>query len=430
MVLVLVDQITSRNQYTFDFIFAERGVQFEITTNVNEFKDSNNIKLNYSTHPIDSSISIAPTTLLLEESIRDVSISKGAFESSICLAFDKETDVVASIFYILSRYEEYTSETKDEHGRFPFESSILNKYGWIESAICDRWAVEIVKYIDSSLTINASINRAGEKFKVVPTFDIDNAYAYLLKEGSRKVLSTLKDISKGDKERIKERKEVLSGAIKDPYDTYSRIIDIAKVFSDTKLFWLSESKGKKDRNVPIEHEGIIELLKSLNANMSVNLHPSYGSYGDVVKIKNEKSALESVLGHSITASRQHYLRFTLPETYQEIINAGFSDDYSMGFAEHIGFRSGTARAHYWFDLSKNSQSNLVLHPFVYMDGSLNEYMKLSVEQSSQLIFKLYAEVCEYGGDFIFLWHNETIGDYGIWKGWSKVLDYTLTFKNE
>ena len=43
MVLVLVDQITSRNQYTFDFIFAERGIEHEITMNVNEFKDSNNI---------------------------------------------------------------------------------------------------------------------------------------------------------------------------------------------------------------------------------------------------------------------------------------------------------------------------------------------------------------------------------------------------
>ena len=430
MVIVLVDQITNRNQYIFDFIFAERGIEFELTTDVNDFKASSHSKLNYSTNPIDSSISIVPTTFLLEESIRDVSISKCAFESSICLAFDEEVDVVASIFYIISRYEEYTCNAKDEHGRFPFESSVLCEYGWIESTICDRWAVEIVNYIDDSIIINTTNNRAGDKFKVIPTFDIDNAYAYLFKEGSRKVLSTLKDISKGNKERIKERKGVLSGTEKDPYDTYSKIRDIAKKFSATQLFWLTASNGKKDRNVSIENKGIIDLLKSLDSTLTINLHPSYGSFGDVNEIKKEKLALEEVIEHSISASRQHFLRFTLPQTFHEISSIGFTDEYSMGFAEHIGFRSGTARAHYWFDLEKNNQSNLILHPFAYMDGSLNEYMKLSIEESKKKIFKIYAEVCEYGGDFIFLWHNETIGDYGKWKGWSEVLDYTLNFKNE
>jgi hypothetical protein len=57
-------------------------------------------------------------------------------------------------------------------------------------------------------------------------------------------------------------------------------------------------------------------------------------------------------------------------------------------------------------------------------------MKLSVEQSKSRIASLYKEVEEFGGEFIFIWHNETIGEYGKWFGWSSVLQYTLNLSDE
>ena len=65
-----------------------------------------------------------------------------------------------------------------------------------------------------------------------------------------------------------------------------------------------------------------------------------------------------------------------------------------------------------------------------MDGTLNEYMNLSISESKQKIKDLFTEVSTFGGDFIFIWHNETIGDYNKWKGWSEVLHYTLSLKDE
>ena len=71
----------------------------------------------------------------------------------------------------------------------------------------------------------------------------------------------------------------------------------------------------------------------------------------------------------------------------------------MGYAEQTGFRAGTARAHKWFDLEENKTTDLTIHPFVYMDGTLNEYLNLSIQESKNRIQELFEEVKTYGGDF-------------------------------
>lgn len=422
MVVVLVDELTERMRYTFDFIFEFRGLQYTLVDDIHQFDKIKNGKLNYSNHKIEGIISIPPSGLLIKDSIWKGKIEAKGLKDIEVISFNGIEDSVASIFYVLSRMEEYNCENYDEHGRFPFSQSILKKFSWIEKAMCDRWAHYIIKEL-----LNVGITTPQGSF--VPTFDIDNTYAYKYKTGNRKIFSVIRDLIKFDRKRLKERRLVKNGET-DPYDTFEKIEEISKKNKNAKVFWLVESSGLKDRNLSIEITEHQLLIKKIAQSVEVNIHPSYGSFLNACKIRSEKEKLQIISGTSIVSSRQHFLRFQLPQSYRDLINAGISDDYSMGFAEHIGFRSGTAHSHKWFDLKLNTVTGLSIHPFVYMDGTLREYMLLTKEEGKVKIRDIYDEVQSFGGDFIFLWHNETIGDYGDWEGWSDVLDFTLSLKNE
>jgi len=422
MVLVLVDEINERISYTFDFIFKSRGIDYSLITNNQKDRGEEHSVLMYSESETGKNTILA-APIMKSKKVENYQISKSSFQNEECLAFDGITDPIASIFYLLSRYEEYVCLKKDEYNRFPFIESVLNKFNWIEKAMCDRLAKEILLFIGVDF-------QAPQKIEIIPTFDIDNTFAYQFKYGKQKILSVCKDLFQLNISRLKERKSVLKGELKDPYDTFEKIKNIAQRFPKTKLFWLVGERAEKDRNIPLSQKEHQSFVKKINDAVEVNLHPSFASNGERTMIEKEKKSLEEVLGRPILNSRQHFLRFQLPKTFESLLTVGFTDEYSMGFAESVGFRSGTARSHDWFNVAKNKRTKLTIHPFMYMDGTLNEYMHLSINESKEKIQKLYNEVAEFGGDFVFLWHNETIGDYQKWKGWSEVLNFTLNLKYE
>ena len=51
-----------------------------------------------------------------------------------------------------------------------------------------------------------------------------------------------------------------------------------------------------------------------------------------------------------------------------------------------------------------------------------EYMKVSPAIALSNIYELLQSVRDVGGTFICIWHNNTISDDGIYKGWKEVHD--------
>jgi hypothetical protein len=123
-------------------------------------------------------------------------------------------------------------------------------------------------------------------------------------------------------------------------------------------------------------------------------------------------------------SRFHYLRFSLPESYQILIEAGIKEDYSMGYVDRIGFRAGTCTPFYFYDLNNEKTSELKIIPFAYMDGVLNDKLKYSPKLAKKIINELKENVKQVNGQFNSLWHNESLSNQDRWKGWRAVFEST------
>jgi hypothetical protein len=121
----------------------------------------------------------------------------------------------------------------------------------------------------------------------------------------------------------------------------------------------------------------------------------------------------------------HYLKMQLPTTYRQLVESEISQDFTMGFAETIGFRAGTSRPFFWFDWMKNQQQSLQIVPFCYMEHTLHSYMKCTPSQAIEKIAEIKSRIKESNGDCCILWHNSSLSEYGEWEGWRTVLLHTL-----
>lgn len=423
MLTIYVDQISTRLQYTLNFMLAVRGITFELCNDFIQFESQEGMKLNYSERHFENIPQLIPSSMLFEDDVRTYELNKGIFHQEECLTFDGITDPLASVFYILSRMEEYASEDKDSFGRFQGKKSILFYFGWHEKVMCDRWAIDFCQYLKDVLGLNWRPKL--ERIESIPTFDIDNAFAFQHKNFFRTQLGTLKDHYLKRQGRIADRKKVLAGEMKDPYDTFDFMESIAQMGQKIHVFWLLGDYGQYDKNLPHFHPVQRALIQRMNHVTEIGIHASFASNENEAQLGVEIERLRDITEMPVTQNRQHFLMLDLPKTYQSAIRQGITDDYSMGYADISGFRAGTARVFNWFDLHTNDTTSLRVHPFTYMDGTLHEYLKLSPEDAKKKIKTLYQEVCQNGGQFSYIWHNETIGDYAHWKGWKDVFTYTI-----
>lgn len=419
-IVIIVSEISSRLTYVCDWIFVQQlGVDYKFCTNKTEEQEAF-LTIDYTNKVSD--FSVPNIGLLFANSIEQQSIHTGLWNELPTLFAAQDADHVlpfdlfSAVFYLISRYEEYVPFVPDRHHRYPATESILFKAGLLERPIIDEWLFALSKLLrDKGLSIHQ------KSFEFLPTYDIDIAWSFKHKGLKRTMGGYLRDIAKNNLESLKERTAVLQAKKKDPYFSFD-VTD--RLHRDNELeplyFILAAAQNTAwDKHILPSNKHMSALIQSLAQQYKIGIHPSYHANAQPHLFREEQKTLSTISGQQMDISRQHYIKVEWPKTYRALLEMDIRQDYSMGYSTHLGFRAGTSRSFFWYDLLAEAPTQLHIFPFCFMDTTAHYEMGLSVEEAFEKLHYFKNSLQKINGLMLTVFHNFSLGTDKEWIGWNE-----------
>ncbi|MEM6686858.1 MAG: polysaccharide deacetylase family protein [Bacteroidota bacterium] len=415
MLLVYTKKITPRLRYTFKNVLTRiLGIPIDFTTKIETFVAHNEVKMSYVKQPLGDEFSVKSHDLLFEQGIGEVDITVQRWDDTPCFfpAGEKSTvpfDIFAASFYMLSRYEEYLPYVKDEHGRYTAAESLGFKNDFLEIPVVDIWCQKFLKII---LERFPDVLPEKRQFTYRPIINVPVAFAYKKRGILRTLGGFATDIGRFKFSRFIDRFAVLLGMRDDPYNNFDALVELHKKYH-TKAYYFFQigDYATNDHNISIYKNVFIRLIKHVSDYSKVGLLASYASFTETKKLKIEKKRLTSTINKPVKRVRQHFNMLNVPQFYRSLIDLEFTEDYSMGYRDTLGFRAGTCHPFYFYDIGLEIQTPLKVHPFcMQYTGALE------AEVFTDKIMKMAAEVQKVNGIFAAVFHNVVLSEHNEdWK---------------
>jgi len=411
MLLIYTHKITPRFRYTMKQVFTRiLGIDITFSTKVEDFIKHTGPKITYTKQPLQNEFFVRCTNLLFEQGIQEIDITIGHWGDVPCffkLAEDSAIpfDIFAASFWLLSRYEEYLPHVKDLHGRYPPRDSLAYQNNFLKMPVVDIWARKFLTLLQSRFPEIKFAKRTYEHTSIV---DVTTSHAFAHRGFLRGVSGFLFDLLSFKFKRVAQRSKTWMNRKNDPYDNFSKLIALHKKFEvDSMFFFQFADYSTYDKNVSVNSNRFQFLIKSIGDYSTIALSASYSSFNNVQLLRTEKKRLASVINRPITSSRMRYNRVDVPDSYRHLVEAEFTDDYTMGYTHETGFRAGTCTPFHFYDINLEIRQPVRVHPFAIHDYAFSNMRNR--EEISDKIRSIYEEVKKVDGKFITIFSNELLG---------------------
>ena len=422
MLLIYSHKITPRLTYVMRHLFTRiLGIDISFTTKVEDFIKHTGAKITYTKQALQNEFFVRSNDLLFEQGINDLQITVRNWEGVPCFFSADERsnvpfDIFSASFYLLSRYEEYLPHMKDIHGRFSPKDSLAYMNSFLHLPVVDIWAYKLLGLLQERFP---ELERKTRDYQFTSLIDVTASHSYAHRGFVRSLAGLFYDLGSFKFRRVAERVKVWFYPENDPYNNFDFLVEQHKQLNIKSIFFFQfATYSTYDKNVSPNHNKFRHLIKSISDYSTIALAGSYGSFEDNELLKKERKNLAGVINRSVEASRMRYNRIHIPQTYRNLIEAEFTDDYTMGYTHEIGFRAGSCTPFYFYDINLEIQQPIRIHPF-----AVHDYALVNLKEQEKILEKvgaLHTEIKNVNGHFLTVFSNELLGDTSHKVDWKEL----------
>jgi len=341
----------------------------------------------------------------INDAWKDIIIS-GFTSEKITNGYSSPVDIFQTIFYHISRYEEWYNKSAqtDIHGLMPSKDHFL-----VNQGIHDIPVVDYLVYYFYDL-----IGQKPKKLEslYILTHDIDAIRRF---PSFYKFLRAIANVIFYQQFKWTKLLKLFSNFIKvlidkeaDPYDTFDWLLHTnhPKIV-ERKIYFLSGGKTKFENYYRISDPRCRPVYELCRKNgYEFGIHPSYLSGDNDQIILSEKSFLEKTTGQKIDHSRQHFLRYKIKSTGKILESLGIETDSSFGYRDKTGFRCGTGFPYRMYNFDEERPYTFLEIPLIVMDMSIIHEFGWDADQFIRHL-EAFLEKNKYYTQITFNFHNST-----------------------
>ncbi|TGE29040.1 DUF7033 domain-containing protein [Hymenobacter metallicola] len=314
-------------------------------------------------------------------------------------------DIISAAFYLLSGWQEFFSDERDRHGRFPYAASVQHRYGFVDVPVVNYY-FDILKTAVEHTTGAVLQPRRWPNdtpWAAFITHDIDNLYS-AWKNPAKAALQGRDWLGLG-------RQVWQHFTQPDAWDNLALVRQtVADYGAKSTFFILPEHRpgANGTPNADYAVEKVWARIGPAIGEAEVGLHGSIGRAREGSNLKAEEHRLQRCSQGPVKGIRFHYLGWEPRITPGIVHTLDFDYDTTLGFAEHFGFRHSYCLPFHLFDFTAGRAYDFLEIPLNVMDATLfhPHYLQLAPNQVLPALQPMLEEIERFGGVCTVLWHNE------------------------